>query len=504
MKKIFSLLLMVLLLSVLAVPAFAANNTAQQLVLSYGLTPHAYAGGTDKIENAQLDNQGRLAVTAGGTAGNLFLGVPLGELAGTLEEYSVEAKLAGIGMNDGWHYGIGWNNSQNNSNENWYSMRTGAYNASKNNGELRCWVQKLNGIGQGSNDNKMGKPDTPFASMSAANGTDNVFKATVKKSGDATNISFYMNGVEVISLTDSVNEYTLLDFNIVIPYTTTVAISYMRVYDVSGAIVYNEQFGNASSIKHMVTVNYVYENNTSAATSATKEISEGAFYSIESPEIEGYIPAKAVVSGIMGNENITVTVIYRTMKTVTVHYVDSNGNQMFKDIVIDKLMQGDVYCIETIPVANYTADTQKVEGTVGSDNVEVTVTYTPKKYTLTVKYIYSDGTQAYEDYVGSFEYKTAYSIPSPAIEGYTADIKTVSSDSMGKDVTITVTYTKKQIEESTNKNDNSEETNSATELTTDTSQDSTEKSGCGSVIEMAVFIPLVIGATAIISCRKKD
>ena len=504
-KNIFILTVAIVMLSTFIAPVSAnEGNTSSptDFLSSYGLTPVAYAGETTVVNRAEIDGNGRLSVTAGGNAGqNLFISAPLGNLAGNLEEYSIEAKLMGVGMSDGWHYGIGWNNSQKNSNENWYSMRTGAYNASKNNGELRCWVQKVNGVAQGSNANQMGKPDTPFSSMSAANGTENVFKATVKKVEDATKITFYMNGVEVISITDSVSSYTLLDFNVIIPYSTTVAISYMRVYDGSGVIVYNEQFGNTSATKHTVTVNYEYEDHSTAAPSATKEISEGAFYSIESPAIEGYVPTDAIVSGIMGNRDTTVTVTYRTMKTLTIHYVDSNGNQMFEDVVVDKLATGDAYCVETIPVANYAVDTEKVEGTVGTSNLDVTVTYTPKKYTLTVKYVYEDGSQAEKDYVGLFEYKTAYRVLSPVIEGYSADQTVVTSDLMGKDTAVTVTYYANKRPVSTE--ESTQGVTAESQQVTDHTKSNDDQDGCISVVAIGNILPLLIVASIFITKKER-
>lgn len=66
-------------------------------------------------------------------------------------------------------------------------------------------------------------------------------------------------------------------------------------------------------------------------------------------------------------------------------------------------------------------------------------------YKVTVHYVYSDGTQAATDAVINVKAGAAYSINSPAIEGYKADKATVSgtiSAEKPADTEITVTYTK--------------------------------------------------------------
>ena len=57
----------------------------------------------------------------------------------------------------------------------------------------------------------------------------------------------------------------------------------------------------------MLTINYLYEDGSKAATSYQKVITDGA-YEVESPNIDGYIPSQYLVSGVItGNTDITVT-----------------------------------------------------------------------------------------------------------------------------------------------------------------------------------------------------
>ena len=66
---------------------------------------------------------------------------------------------------------------------------------------------------------------------------------------------------------------------------------------------------------------------------------------------------------------------------------------------------------------------------------------TPKTYALTVNYRYENGTQAAQPVTRSLEAGCSYEIPSPIIEGHTADRPIVSGTMPEEDLTVTVTYT---------------------------------------------------------------
>lgn len=84
--------------------------------------------------------------------------------------------------------------------------------------------------------------------------------------------------------------------------------------------------------------------------------------------------------------------------------------------------------------------TPKVTGKV---TVTPSVTAPPKKtnYKLTIYYKYAGGGKAASTYVGSFKAGESYSISSPGVSGYTADMGTVSGTMGASDVSVTVTYT---------------------------------------------------------------
>ena len=74
-------------------------------------------------------------------------------------------------------------------------------------------------------------------------------------------------------------------------------------------------------------------------------------------------------------------------------------------------------------------------------NVEITVTYTSAEGLLTVYYLYADGTEAAEPYTQILTSGDAFSVDSPSIKGYTADAQTVSGNMDDDGHTVTVTYT---------------------------------------------------------------
>ena len=83
---------------------------------------------------------------------------------------------------------------------------------------------------------------------------------------------------------------------------------------------------------YTLTINYVYANGTAAAPSYNASLAYGAPYSVESPAVNGYSADVAVVEGVMGAGDVTVTVTYTPDFTVLLGDVDCNGRVDFADI----------------------------------------------------------------------------------------------------------------------------------------------------------------------------
>lgn len=94
--------------------------------------------------------------------------------------------------------------------------------------------------------------------------------------------------------------------------------------------------------------------------------------------------------------------------------------------------------------ANYRLDqTENLPLTIGVSGNVIKVYYVKNVFTLTIHYLYADGSTAAEDHVESLMQGAAYSVTSPEISGYTVDKATVSGSMPAENVTVTVTYTKR-------------------------------------------------------------
>ena len=90
-------------------------------------------------------------------------------------------------------------------------------------------------------------------------------------------------------------------------------------------------------------------------------------------------------------------------------------------------------------------DAENLPLTIGTDesaNV-IKVYYKKNVFTLTIKYVYEDGSKAAETHTENVEFGTAYSVTSPDIVGYTPDNSTVAGTMPASNVEVTVTYTKR-------------------------------------------------------------
>lgn len=81
-------------------------------------------------------------------------------------------------------------------------------------------------------------------------------------------------------------------------------------------------------------------------------------------------------------------------------------------------------------------------GVTESENV-IKVFYKKNVFDLTIHYVYADGGTAAADHTDSVTFGASYSVPSPTIDGYTADKTTVSGTMPARNVVETVTYSRR-------------------------------------------------------------
>ncbi len=132
-----------------------------------------------------------------------------------------------------------------------------------------------------------------------------------------------------------------------------------------------------------------------------------------------------------------------TNHTLTIYYIYAGGD-VARDPYIGSVAEGEEYNVPSPTIEDYTPDVMYVTGHMGTSDVTETVTYTQiiPAYTLTIYYVYADGTEAAEMYCDeAIEKGKEYEVESPAVEGYTPDKAKVSGTMGADDVTVTVTYT---------------------------------------------------------------
>ena len=228
----------------------------------------------------------------------------------------------------------------------------------------------------------------------------------------------------------------------------------------------NNYYGYTTINSYTVTVHYVYEDGTTALDDVVLTVNYGEAYNVVTPEIEGYEYDIDLVAGTMGTENVEVTVTYTLIPVAEFVWgdADCDGDCDWADVSALALWlsgegeltaQGiinanvgnsnpfvDPYDMSAIDDETNWSDLTYIalylSGELQPGSVEPT-----EEYTLTINYIYADGTTAQPTYTATLEEGSAYSVTSPAITGYTPDIAVVAGN-ITEDTTVTVTYNPNQ------------------------------------------------------------
>ena len=176
--------------------------------------------------------------------------------------------------------------------------------------------------------------------------------------------------------------------------------------------------GSYHTNKYLLSINYVNGEGVSIAPSYEGLLEYGETYSIPSPSLENYMPHSAtqngealndpyVVSGVMGDGNLFVTVQYQyTNNKLVIMYLYPDGREIPGTRVDRTLGEGESYDVASPSVNGYTPDTAlkngeawddplRVSGTMeGSSSVLMQVYYKANIYDVELEYRY-DGFEAY-------------------------------------------------------------------------------------------------------------
>ena len=105
---------------------------------------------------------------------------------------------------------------------------------------------------------------------------------------------------------------------------------------------------------HTVTVDYVYEDGSEAAPSASGVYAVGDAYEFTPPTIAGYAAIPEIVSGTVGNAPVKVTVTYKEAVTkVTLRAVSPKGEVILDDLGSVTVPTGTAYTL-TVPTLDTT------------------------------------------------------------------------------------------------------------------------------------------------------
>ncbi|MBQ8398739.1 MAG: leucine-rich repeat protein, partial [Clostridia bacterium] len=163
-------------------------------------------------------------------------------------------------------------------------------------------------------------------------------------------------------------------------------------------------------------------------------------YSVTLPEYVGYTARETVISGVMGDNDISVDTVYDANEyTLTVKYLYFDSNEEAAPEYKKTVKYGESYAVTSPELYGYTASQGVITGTMGASDTEVTVTYAANTHKISIVYQYTDGSEGFTD-EHHRQYGTEFSIDTIKKEGYTADVEVISGIVEG-DVTYTVTYT---------------------------------------------------------------
>ncbi len=204
---------------------------------------------------------------------------------------------------------------------------------------------------------------------------------------------------------------------------------------------------------HNVNIKYVYEDGSEAAPEHNSTYKPGSTFEIDSPEIDGYIPDIPIVTGKIEDDDLTYIVTYKPKPvvpithTVKITYIYEDGSEAHPTHT-ETLQSGQEYNVPSPEIDGFVPDIQIVRGTITDEDITYVVTYKPQPapepetHTVTIHYLYKDGSKAHDTYVNQHKPGDSFQIPSPEINQYTADLKVVAGIVSNSDLEYIVYYTK--------------------------------------------------------------
>ncbi len=169
-------------------------------------------------------------------------------------------------------------------------------------------------------------------------------------------------------------------------------------------------------------------------------IEENAFGNASFCDYTGTTVLDATAANLSGHTFVGSNYNLQMMRNgYTVIYKYADGTKAAEDVYQD-ISVGTEYSITSPPVTGYTPSVQTVSGTLIKASEWTVVTYNIDSHTLTVHYVYADGSTAKSDYSGTYKYNVDYSVSVSSIYGYSSDKDMVTGTMGAADIEVKVTY----------------------------------------------------------------
>jgi hypothetical protein len=133
----------------------------------------------------------------------------------------------------------------------------------------------------------------------------------------------------------------------------------------------------------------------------------------------------------------TLTVTGTESHRLTINYLGENG-ELIKQFTREYAV-GETYSVTTERISGYEADTEKVTGTMGTEDITLDVHYTLVNYTLTISFTSTrDGSQVMDPIELELKSGETYSVIVPEIEGFTPLVTEITGKMPASNRTVTV------------------------------------------------------------------
>ena len=133
-----------------------------------------------------------------------------------------------------------------------------------------------------------------------------------------------------------------------------------------------------------------------------------------------------------------LTVTPALVHKLTITYILSDTDRIVK-VFSREYAVDEAYGVVSDKIDGYAADIDRVDGTMGNEDIEVTVYYRPVAFTLTVKYVsITDGSKVADSVTMTLKKGDNYTVFTPVVAGYTALQDEVSGTMPGSNRQITV------------------------------------------------------------------